>query len=420
MTLIKKYNKDETKEKIKKDESLIKQPHVKESESQNELDVEKNNSFDANSSACSSIEIIEHNRKCCEMNDSISSSVQILEEHKTQSDMNSSFGSSLQIIEEDKNANGTDVPTVETECENQAEMECEKQKDEKIYTVENVIRKQKRGNKTYYLIKWKGYSSKQNTWEPSENVEQLDLVKFYEEARKNSKHTSLSNKNLKRSYYDAVGAIWEVEEVVKKRIKNGEIEYFLKWKDADECYNTWEPRNMVKHSKVVKEFENQEKASVKQKEKNKMFHKMGIQECTEVNNEITYHKAKVKLPKLIEDSSTRVYYDCITFRPITNNSNAIDNSWLRNIWESKMIENNFSKTQREFCLMWNEFMVKNRNIFRGNCHMKTALEEFIKENGEKIKEHKLRAPYIAHVCIMKDLEIFDEIEAMKYIMLLRN
>merc|ERR1712018_1086747 len=107
------------------------------------------------------------------------------------------------------------------------QIKIEKQVEEKIYTVENVLRKRITGKKSYYLIKWKGYSSKQNSWEPSENVEHLDLVKFFEEQRKKHQSESSCKKSLKRSYYDAIGEIWEVEQVVRKRIKKGEIEYFL-------------------------------------------------------------------------------------------------------------------------------------------------------------------------------------------------
>lgn len=36
--------------------------------------------------------------------------------------------------------------------------------------IEEVLNKKTRDNKTYYLIKWKGYKTKYNTWEKRENV----------------------------------------------------------------------------------------------------------------------------------------------------------------------------------------------------------------------------------------------------------
>jgi len=415
MTLVKKSKKSDAQYDIG-DGCLIKEPAYKKPKFDlNAIELESDRmSNDPSSSIDSSIQIIEENQKCCSENTSFGSSVQVIEDEHKYLNMNHSFSSSIQLAEINQYCN-ENIPAVKASCNT----ESEQQKNEKIYTVENVLKKQKRGNKIYYLIKWKGYSNKKNTWEPSENVEQLDLVKLFEKARKDPNYRNTSSKNLKLSYYDAVGDIWQVEEVVKKRIKNGEIEYFLKWKDADECYNSWEPRNKVKHTKVVKEFEKQEKVSLKAKEKNKMFHKMGIQACSQMNSELTYHRAKVTLPKLIEDASTRQFYDCITFRPITNTCNKVDNSWQKKLWDDKMIDKNFSKIQRMFCIMWNEFMTNNRSIFRGNCHMKPALDKFVEENRAKIKEHNLCAPYMSHVCIMKDLEILDQAEAMKYIMLIR-
>merc|ERR1719188_2823200 len=104
----------------------------------------------------------------------------------------------------EKNAfsNDNPVPEIkikeETNCQVKQEISTEAN-EEKIYTVENVLNRRKIGSKIHYLIKWRGYSSKSNTWEPSENVEQLDLVKFYEEARKNAqKEAHSGRKSIKR------------------------------------------------------------------------------------------------------------------------------------------------------------------------------------------------------------------------------
>lgn len=47
------------------------------------------------------------------------------------------------------------------------------QKAQEIYAVEAILRKRKIKGKTMYLIKWKGYSSAYNTWEPEENIESV-------------------------------------------------------------------------------------------------------------------------------------------------------------------------------------------------------------------------------------------------------
>lgn len=42
--------------------------------------------------------------------------------------------------------------------------------DEDTYEVERILDRQRITNKNYYLIKWAGYSSNENTWEPEENL----------------------------------------------------------------------------------------------------------------------------------------------------------------------------------------------------------------------------------------------------------
>jgi hypothetical protein len=41
---------------------------------------------------------------------------------------------------------------------------------EKEYEVEDVINSRRHKGKLQYLVKWKGYTAKHNTWEPKENL----------------------------------------------------------------------------------------------------------------------------------------------------------------------------------------------------------------------------------------------------------
>lgn len=49
------------------------------------------------------------------------------------------------------------------------------------YVVEKLIKKEKRNNKIFFLVKWKGYSNKHNTWEPRSKLIQdvPDLVRKF-------------------------------------------------------------------------------------------------------------------------------------------------------------------------------------------------------------------------------------------------
>jgi hypothetical protein len=56
---------------------------------------------------------------------------------------------------------------------------------EEEYEVEKIIDKKKkgRGRRTYYLVKWKGYSASENSWELAENLRADELVAEFEKQR---------------------------------------------------------------------------------------------------------------------------------------------------------------------------------------------------------------------------------------------
>lgn len=38
------------------------------------------------------------------------------------------------------------------------------------YDVERILSSERKGNKTYYLVKWLGFPEEESTWEPLENL----------------------------------------------------------------------------------------------------------------------------------------------------------------------------------------------------------------------------------------------------------
>lgn len=52
------------------------------------------------------------------------------------------------------------------------------------------------------------------------------------------------------------GKMYLIEKVLKQRLKNGSVEYLIKWKGFSEKYNSWEPKSMVQEFKQTN-IENQ-------------------------------------------------------------------------------------------------------------------------------------------------------------------
>ena len=63
--------------------------------------------------------------------------------------------------------------------------------DEENYEVEDIVNHRHKKGKVEYLIRWKGYTEKDDTWEPEENLDCPDKITAY-----NKKVTTRKTLNL--------------------------------------------------------------------------------------------------------------------------------------------------------------------------------------------------------------------------------
>jgi hypothetical protein len=57
--------------------------------------------------------------------------------------------------------------------------------------------------------------------------------------------------------------VWEVEEILDKRIRYNKVEYLIKWFGFDTCNNTWEKlKNLVNCEKAIAAYENSQKSKM--------------------------------------------------------------------------------------------------------------------------------------------------------------
>ena len=108
------------------------------------------------------------------------------------------------------------------------------------YEVEEIIDDREVDGKKQYFIKWKNYSTSNNTWEPEENLNCADIIKKYDSGKKDIDY--------------------EVEQILDDRITfDGVQQYLIKWKNYPVSYNTWEPKENLDCSDIIMKYEKSDK-----------------------------------------------------------------------------------------------------------------------------------------------------------------
>ena len=119
--------------------------------------------------------------------------------------------------------------------------------DEEVYSVEKIVDKRVVAGKVEYFLKWKGFGSADNTWEPEENLDCSNLISEFEQ--------NLKIKKAKVDKRDSTGAKEKVkpiptssdmdekigfargldpERIIGATEQDGNIIFLIKWKGSDE------------------------------------------------------------------------------------------------------------------------------------------------------------------------------------------
>ncbi|XP_074552430.1 chromobox protein homolog 1a [Halichoeres trimaculatus] len=128
------------------------------------------------------------------------------------------------------------------------------EEEEEEYVVEKVLDRRVVKGKVEFLLKWKGFSDEDNTWEPAENLDCPDLIAEYmqkhkekEEKKKEGKRKATSEasgdseeRGSKRKKEEGekargFGRGLQPERIIGATDSSGELMFLMKWKNSDEA-----------------------------------------------------------------------------------------------------------------------------------------------------------------------------------------
>lgn len=210
-------------------------------------------------------------RKETERSQDISDSAADENEYQEDSKNGGSDGNSVDVAREKKGKKGN---RERAQNENSAK---EKENIEEVeeYEVEDVLDHKIDNGVSYFLIKWKGYDSENNTWEPEDTLSCPDLVSKYKkraQARKPTKE-AVPKKKLKANNEDQTNTDpnqeWEVEKIVDVEYdRNGARLFRIRWKGYRPSSDTWEPEEHLNCGDLIEKFlkKHNKKGELSQKE----------------------------------------------------------------------------------------------------------------------------------------------------------
>jgi hypothetical protein len=88
------------------------------------------------------------------------------------------------------------------------------------------------------------------------NVFHISLLERWESRTGQEENTQLPDVNYEGE------EVWEVEKILQKRTRNGQLQYKLRWKGYDESWDTWAPTTDFENMEdLLQEFENAERVT---------------------------------------------------------------------------------------------------------------------------------------------------------------
>ncbi|KAJ3607447.1 hypothetical protein NHX12_024498 [Muraenolepis orangiensis] len=130
--------------------------------------------------------------------------------------------------------------------EKKADDAAEEEEEEEEYVVEKVLNRRVVKGRVEYLLKWKGFSDDDNTWEPDDNLDCPDLIAEFLQSQKSAHEGKRKaeadgddgKSKKKKEETDKLRGFarsLDPERIIGATDSTGELMFLMKWKNSDEA-----------------------------------------------------------------------------------------------------------------------------------------------------------------------------------------
>ena len=244
------------------------------------------------------------------------------------------------------------------------------------YEIEKIVSKKKIDNKYIFLIKWVGYSSKDNTWEPYENIKNYnEMIKKFEKNWKLKKKKR--NKFLKKRKLKIIQQ-WEnldfstlfsthlsfvqshkneknknlsnfensrITNFILDKVNRNDNEEILDKEKIKQIFKENNRKNILENHKNILEKNDENILNNLDEKKKYLTSKKNTKMLNKINNKIFFEKISEKNITKIKECKE---FDRIK-NPIIINHILYKNQLLFNIIENHSFKNDFNFFSKEIC-----------------------------------------------------------------------
>lgn len=139
----------------------------------------------------------------------------------------------------------------------------EEEEEEAEYEVKDIVGHKMERGISYFLIRWKGYTKDDDTWEPEDTLNCPEIIDKYKKKQAiNSpkkggtpiKKGKGNAKNISIKPKEDPNKEWEVEKIIDyAEEKTGRV-FRIRWKGFGPKHDTWEPEKNLNCNDIIQKF----------------------------------------------------------------------------------------------------------------------------------------------------------------------